>query len=177
MVRRRVKMCSSCPRWFVGRGLDPSGSVGGDGNGQRANNVRPYRMCTLICKVQRPRCPVRSLCCRPMRADIESAPTVIVAQLPCGRRGRFYIGPSRASALGGQSDGRHPAKPARSCGSMPHRGIDRCATPQRRPLRVILMLVAKVATPQSPSVTAPLGGEPLRADDEHRPLQYGRRGI
>ena len=47
----------------------------------------------------------------------------------------------------------------------------------RRPLRVILMLVAKVATPQSPSVTAPLGGEPLRADDEHRPLQYGSRGI
>ena len=43
---------------------------------------------------------------------------------------------------------------------MPHRGIDRCATPQRRPLRVILMLVAKVVTPQSPSVTAPLEGEP-----------------
>ena len=40
-----------------------------------------------------------------------------------------------ASALGGQNDGRHPAKLARSCGSMPHWGIDRCATPQRRPLR------------------------------------------
>ena len=47
----------------------------------------------------------------------------------------------------------------------------------RRPLRVILMLVAKVATPQSPSVTAPLGGEPLRADDEHRPLQKRCRGF
>ena len=105
------------------------------------------------------------------------APTEKKCRLPYGRRSRFYIGPSGASALGGQSDGRHPAKPARSCGSMPHRGIDRCATPQRRPLRVILMLVAKVATPQSPSVTAPLGGEPLRADDEHRPLQKRRRGF
>ena len=42
-----------------------------------------------------------------------------------------------ASALGGQNDGRHLAKLARSCGSMPHWGIDRCATPQRRPLRPI----------------------------------------
>ena len=108
---------------------------------------------------------------------MESAPTVGEKGLPYGRRGRFYIGPSGASALGGQNDGRHPAELARSCGSMPHWGIDRCATPQRRPLRVILMLVAKVATPQSPSVTAPLGGEPLRADDELRPLQYGHRGI
>ena len=32
--------------------------------------------------------------------------------------------------LGGQNDGRQPAKLARSCGSMPRRGIDRCATPQ-----------------------------------------------
>ena len=78
-------------------GLVPSGSVDGNGNGQRANIVHPYRMCTLICKVQRPRCPVRSLCCRPMRADMESAPTVIVAWLPYGRRGRFHIGPSGAS--------------------------------------------------------------------------------
>ncbi len=41
-----------------------------------------------------------------------------------------------ASALGGQNDGRHPAKLARSCGSMPHWGIDRYATPQRRPLHL-----------------------------------------
>ena len=41
-----------------------------------------------------------------------------------------------ASALGGQNDGRQPAKLARSCGSMPHWGIDRCATPQRRPLHL-----------------------------------------
>ena len=43
-----------------------------------------------------------------------------------------------ASALGGQNDGRHPAKLARSCGSMPHWGIDRYATPQRRPLHTTI---------------------------------------
>ena len=84
-------------KWFAGRSLDPSGSVGGDGNGPRANNVRPYRMCTLICRVQRPRCPVRSLCCRPMRADIESAPTVGYCCWPCGCWWQFIVSPSGAS--------------------------------------------------------------------------------
>ena len=32
----------------------------------------------------------------------------------------------------GQNDGRQPAELAHSCGSMPHWGIDRCATPQQR---------------------------------------------
>ena len=36
----------------------------------------------------------------------------------------------RRGALGGQNDARQPAKLARSCGSMPRRGIDRCTTPQ-----------------------------------------------
>ena len=37
-----------------------------------------------------------------------------------------------AGPLGGQNDGRQPAELARSCGSMPHWGIDRYATPQQR---------------------------------------------
>ena len=32
-----------------------------------------------------------------VRADMESAPTVVIRGSPCGRRGRFYIGPSGAS--------------------------------------------------------------------------------
>ena len=48
--------------------------------------------------------------------------------LPYDDEGPLAYG--RRGALGGQNDGRHPAKPARSCGSMPHRGIDCCATPQ-----------------------------------------------
>ena len=35
--------------------------------------------------------------------------------------------------LAAHNERRQPAKLARSCGSMPHWGIDRCATPQRRP--------------------------------------------
>ena len=87
----------------------------------RANNVRPYRMCALICRGRRPRRPGRGLRyrlwgARPLptnrwkmtsniqtvnrahlRADMESAPTVARCGLPYGRRGRFYIGPSGAS--------------------------------------------------------------------------------
>ena len=37
-----------------------------------------------------------------------------------------------------------------------------------------LKLIAKAATPQAASRPAPLEGEPLRADDEHRPLRNGR---
>ena len=37
--------------------------------------------------------------------------------------------------LAAHNERRHPAKRARSCGSMPHWGIDRCATPQHRPLQ------------------------------------------
>ena len=37
-----------------------------------------------------------------------------------------------AGPFGGQNDGRQPAELAHSCGSMPHWGIDRCATPQQR---------------------------------------------
>ena len=35
--------------------------------------------------------------------------------------------------LAAHNERRHPAELARSCGSMPHWGIDRCTTPQRRP--------------------------------------------
>ena len=38
----------------------------------------------------------------------------------------------RAGPFVGQNDGRQPAELAHSCGSMPHWGIDRCATPQQR---------------------------------------------
>ena len=144
-------------------------------------------MCALICRGRRPRRPGRGLRYCPvegssplptnrwkmtsniqtgnhahLRADMESAPTVARCGLPYGRRGRFYIGPSGASALGGQSDGRHPAKPARSCGSMPHRGIDRCAPPQRRPLRTGFRQAMEGKRDAASS---------LRADDEHWPLQ------
>ena len=59
--------------------------------------------------------------------------------------------PHGASALGGQSDGRQPAKLARSCGSMPHWGIDRCATPQRRPLRPTCKLASTRCGPMQAS--------------------------
>ena len=55
-----------------------------------------------------------------LQADMESAPTVARCGLPYGRSG----------PLGGQNDGHQPAKLARSCGSMPHWGIDCYATPQ-----------------------------------------------
>ena len=37
--------------------------------------------------------------------------------------------------LAAHNERRHPAELARSCGSMPQWGIDRCAPPQRRPLQ------------------------------------------
>ena len=55
-----------------------------------------------------------------------------------GRRGRRPLRPTRklasagAGPFVGQNDGRQPAELAHSCGSMPHWGIDRCATPQQR---------------------------------------------
>ena len=39
---------------------------------------------------------------------------------------------SDSARLAAHNERRHPAKRARSCGSMPHWGIDRCATPQPR---------------------------------------------
>ena len=48
--------------------------------------------------------------------------------LPEYCRGRCLHRP--AGPLGGQNDGRQPARLARSCGSKPHWGFDRCATPQ-----------------------------------------------
>ena len=60
-------------------------------------------------------------------------PTNQGKQPPKSKRSTTYT--CGASALGGQNDGRQPAKLARSCGSMPHWGIDRCAPPQRRPLQ------------------------------------------
>ena len=44
----------------------------------------------------------------------------------------------RRGALGGRNDARQPAKLARSCGSMPHWGIDRYATPQFHMLPCVL---------------------------------------
>ena len=51
----------------------------------------------------------------------------------CDQKGSEKVSLLRGSALGGQNDGRHPAELARSCGSKPHWGFDRCATPQPRP--------------------------------------------
>ena len=50
----------------------------------------------------------------------------------CDQKGSEKVSLLRGSALGGQNDGRHPAELARSCGSKPHWGFDRCATPQPR---------------------------------------------
>ena len=50
----------------------------------------------------------------------------------CDQKGSEKVSLFRGSALGGQNDGRHPAELARSCGSKPHWGFDRCATPQPR---------------------------------------------
>ena len=138
----------------VGRGLDPSYAVCNDGDIYHLlHNKKSYvgggvpdapdGAYVIACGGARPlptnrwkmTSNIKTVNRIHLRADMESVPTVARCGLPYGRRGRFYIGPSGASALGGQSDGRHPAKPARSCGSMPHRGIDRCAPPQRRPLR------------------------------------------
>ena len=69
---------------------------------------------------------------RPRRGQAP-LPTNQGKQPPKSKRSTTYT--CGASALGGQNDGRQPAKLARSCGSMPHWGIDRCATPQRRPLQ------------------------------------------
>ena len=54
--------------------------------------------------------------------------------------------------LAAHNERRHPAELARSCGSMPHWGIDRCATPQRRPLRPTIRLHVKsmLASPAKP---------------------------
>ena len=50
----------------------------------------------------------------------------------CDQKGSEKVSLLRGSALGGQNDGRHPAELARSCGSKPRWGFDRCATPQPR---------------------------------------------
>ena len=58
---------------------------------------------------------------------------ILPSGLPfCDQKGSEKVSLLRGSALGGQNDGRHPAELARSCGSKPHRGFDRCATPQPR---------------------------------------------
>ena len=48
------------------------------------------------------------------------------------KKGNEKVPLLRGSALGGQNDGCHPAELARSCGSKPRWGFDRCATPQPR---------------------------------------------
>ena len=58
-------------------------------------------------------------------------------QSSCAVKGRccLFIGCTGRRRLAAHNERRHPAELAHSCGSMPHWGIDRCATPQRRPLR------------------------------------------
>ena len=51
--------------------------------------------------------------------------------------------------LAAHNERRHPAELVRSCGSMPRWGIDRCATPQRRPLQINRKVAIKAS---------PLGG-------------------
>ena len=59
--------------------------------------------------------------------------SILFLGLPfCDQKGSEKVSLLRGSALGGQNDGRHPAELARSCGSKPHWGFDRCATPQPR---------------------------------------------
>ena len=71
--------------------------------------------------------------------------------------------------MAAHNERRHPAELARSCGSMPHWGIDRCATPQRRPLHPFFCKQStnKVAPTQSlPCVKgdSPQCGEMSRSD-------------
>ena len=58
-------------------------------------------------------------------------------QSSCAVKGRccLFIGCTGRRRLAAHNERRHPAELAHSCGSMPHWGIDCCATPQRRPLR------------------------------------------
>ena len=57
--------------------------------------------------------------------------SILFLGLPfCDQKGSEKVSLLRGSALGGQNDGRHPAELARSCGSKPHWGFDRYATPQ-----------------------------------------------
>ena len=48
----------------------------------------------------------------------------------------------------GQNDGRQPAELAHSCGSMPHWGIDRCATPQQRASAPTEWVVEEILAPE-----------------------------
>ena len=127
---------------------------------------------------------------RPGRADIESAPTTVRPTTYNHRRGGFHIHP--------QID---RFKLVRREGSRPLHG--RYPKPRpgrrgRRPLRMIFIgkqktkvsAIAKhsggVKTPPYSTIgKGDVGGDaciapqrpPMRADDEHRPLQYGSRGI
>ena len=127
---------------------------------------------------------------RPGRADIESAPTTVRPTTYNHRRGGFHIRP--------QID---RFKLVRREGSRPLHG--RYPKPRpgrrgRRPLRMIFMgkqktkvsALAKhpggVKTPPYSTIgKGDVGGDaciapqrpPKRADDKHRPLQYGSRGI
>ena len=123
----------------VGRGLDPSYAVCNDGNIYHLlHNKKSYvgggvpdapdGAYVIACVGGRPlptnrwkmTSNIKTVNRIHLRVDMESAPTVARCGLPYGRRG----------PLGGQNDGHQPAKLARSCGSMPRRGIDRYATPQ-----------------------------------------------
>ena len=53
-----------------------------------------------------------------------------------------------AGPFGGQNDGCQPAELAHSCGSMPHWGIDRCATPQQRASAPTEWVVEEILAPE-----------------------------
>ena len=91
--------------------------------------------------------------------------SILFLGLPfCDQKGSEKVSLLRGSALGGQNDGRHPAELARSCGSKPRWGFDRCATPQPRlrgysPLRTPKMWSALRGVKYSISVQRNLAPE------------------